>query len=182
MFTKIFAMFFKTVILLIIATLLTPAAYFAYRSTQPMTLPEFHGLTYIQVVQWRTIAYANLEAKYAQEHPHADGTPQNGYLVNSFTCEGELRIITFTASVLQSWLYTFSSWQNDQNRVEMLKANYLIPNEPVTTWNFMSWWWTSYEMIIFSNIQYQPEMSVPYCRIQPDIPTPAQLQAMTTNQ
>ena len=58
--------------------LITPIAYFAYRSTQPMTLPEFHGLTYIQFIQWRTMAYANLEAKYAQEHPHADGTPQNG--------------------------------------------------------------------------------------------------------
>jgi len=147
-----------------------------------MTLPEFHGLTYIQFIQWRTMAYANLESKYAQEHPHANGTPQNGYIVNSFACEGELRIITFTASVFQSWLYTFWSWHDELHRAEMLKAHYPIPNESVTTWNFMNWWWTSYEMIIFSNIQYQPGMSVPYCRIQPDIPTPSQLQAMTTNQ
>lgn len=178
MFTKIFAMFFKTMILLIIAALLTPVAYFAYHSTQPMTLPEFHGLTYIQVIQWRTMAYADLEAKYSKEHPHADGTPQNGYIVKSFACEGELRIITFTASVFQSWLYTFSSWQSDQRRVEMLNANYPIPNELVTILNFMDWWWTSYEMIILSNIQYQPEVPLPYCRIQPNIPTPAQLQAM----
>ena len=82
-----------------------------------------------------------------------------------------MRVITFTASVFQSWLYTFWSWQNDQHRVEMLKAHYPIPNESVTTWNFMNWWWTSYEMIILSNIQYQPETSASYCRIQPDIPT-----------
>ena len=76
MFTKIFATLFKTVPLLIVLALITPVAYFAYRSIQPMTLPEFHGLTYIQFIQWRTMAYANLEAKYVQEHPHADGTPQ----------------------------------------------------------------------------------------------------------
>ena len=114
MFTKIFATVFKTVTLLIVLALLTPVAYFAYRSIQPMTLPEFHGLTYIQFIQWRTMAYASLEAKYAREHPDADGTPQNGYIVNSFTCEGELRIITFTASVFQSWNYAFWSWRNDQ--------------------------------------------------------------------
>jgi hypothetical protein len=182
MFTKTFAMLFKTVILLIVLALITPFAYFAYRSVQPMTLPEFHGLTYIQVVQWRTMAYKDLEVKYAQEHPHADGTPQNGYIVKPGLCEEATRSITFTASVFQSWLYTFWSWQNDQRRVEMLKANYPIPNESVTTWNLLPWWWTSYEMIILSNIQYQPEMSVPYCRIQPNIPTSSQLQAMTTNQ
>ena len=148
-----------------------------------MTLPEFHGLTYIQFIQWRTMAFQNLEAQYQQEHPHADGTPQHGYIVNSFACEGELRIITFTASVFQSWNYTFWSWQNDQNQVEMLKARppYPIPNEPVISWNFLPWWWTSYEMIILGDLQYQPEVPLPYCRIQPDIPTPSQLQAMTTN-
>ena len=68
-----------------------------------MTLPEFHGLTYIQFIHWRTMAYDNLESKYEQEHPsQADNTPQNGYIVNSFTCEGDLREDTFTASVFQS--------------------------------------------------------------------------------
>ena len=174
MITKIFAMLFKTVPLLIVLALITPVAYFAYRSMQPMTLPEFHGLTYIQVVQWRTMAYKDLEAKYLKLHPNEN--------INPLTCEGTTRVITFTASVFQSWLYAFWSWQNDQHRVEMLKANYPIPNGSVTTWNFLNWWWTSYEMIILSNIQYSPETSVVYCRIQPDIPTSSQLQAMTTNQ
>ena len=164
MFTKIFATLFKIVILLIVIALITPVAYFAYCSTQPMTLPEFHGLTYIQFIQWRTMAYANLEAKYAQEHPRADGTPRNGLVAKPGLCEGVERAVTFTATVFQSWNYTFWSWQNDQNRVEMLKARppYPIPNEPVTSWNFLLWWWTSYEMIILGDLQYQPEVPLPY--------------------
>lgn len=53
-FTKLFAAFFKTIIIVIVIAVIGPIAYFGYRLTRPMDLPEFKGLSYIQFVQWRT--------------------------------------------------------------------------------------------------------------------------------
>ena len=53
MFTKIFSLFFKTVSLLVIGAFLYPLAYMGWHATQPMDLPQFKGLSYIQFEQWR---------------------------------------------------------------------------------------------------------------------------------
>jgi hypothetical protein len=53
MFTKLFAVFFKTVILIVIAAMLVPAGYFAWRMNQPLPQPEFRGLTAYQFLEWQ---------------------------------------------------------------------------------------------------------------------------------
>ncbi len=53
MFTKLFAFFSKTVILIVIAAMLVPAGYFAWRMNQPLPQSEFRGLTTYQFLEWQ---------------------------------------------------------------------------------------------------------------------------------
>jgi len=57
MFIKICSTFFatlaKAISLLLVVTLLTPIVYFAWRAGQPMSLPEFRGLSYAQFLAER---------------------------------------------------------------------------------------------------------------------------------
>jgi len=168
------SLLFKITLLAALIATLTPITYFAWRAGQPMELPEFKGLTYYQFMEWRSIAQNEFEMKYQVSHPDTN--------VKMGVCDTSNRLITFSVSVLQSWLYTFWSWRDDRNRLAMLKANYPTSNERVTWSNFMSSWWNSYEQLILSLAQYAPHTSVAYCRLQPNIPTPEEFEALKLKQ
>jgi len=55
------AQLFKTILLALLAVILVPILYFAWRTGQPMELPEFKGLTYYQFLEWRSIAHNEIE-------------------------------------------------------------------------------------------------------------------------
>jgi hypothetical protein len=167
---KGFALLFKTTLLALLVAVLIPILYFAWRAEQPMELPEFKGLTYYEFLEWRSIAHNDLEVKYQASHPEVK--------VKIGVCDNTNRVMTFSVGVLQSWWYTFWSWRDDRNRLAMLEANYPVTNESVTWSNFMPSWWQSYEKLILSLAQYTPHTSVAYCRLQPNIPTPEEFEAM----
>jgi hypothetical protein len=169
-FRKVFALLSKTILLTLLVVLLTPILYFAWRAGQPMELAEFKGLTYYQFLEWRSIAHNDLEMKFQASHPEVK--------VKIGVCDNTNRVITFSVTVEQSLWYTFWSWRDDRNRLAMLDANYPVTNEPVNWLNFMSSWWQSYEKLILSLAQYTPHTSVSYCRLQPNIPTPEEFEAM----
>jgi hypothetical protein len=93
-------------------------------------------------------------------------------------CDFSNRLITFSVTVEQSLWYTFWSWRDDRNRLAMLEANYPVTNEPVIWSNFMPSWWTSYEKLVWSLAEYTPHTSVAYCRLQPNIPTSEEFEAL----
>lgn len=167
---KGFALLFKTILLALLVAVLTLVLYFAWRAGQPMELPEFNGLTYYQFLEWRSIAHNELEVKYQASHPQVK--------VKIGVCDFSDRLITFSVGIEQSLWYTFWSWRDDRNRLAMLAANYPTANQPVTWSNFMPSWWQSYEKLILSLAEYTPQTSVAYCRIQPNIPTPEEFEAM----
>ena len=164
------SLLFKITLLALLVAMLTPILYFAWRAGQPMELTEFKGLTYYQFMEWRSIAQNKFEVKYQASHPDTK--------VKVGMCDTTNRVITFTISVQQSLWYTFWSWHDDRNRLAMLESNYPTSNEPVTWSNFMSSWWHSYEGLILSLTQYTPHTSVAYCRLQPNIPTPEEFEAL----
>jgi len=171
---KGFALLFKTTLLALLIAVLTPILYFAWRAGQPLELPEFKGLTYYQFLEWRSIAHNELEGKYQASHPEVE--------VKLGVCDNTDRVITFSVTVEQSLWYTFWSWRDDRNRLAMLEANYPVINEPVIWSNFMPSWWTSYEKLVWSLAEYTPHTSVAYCRIQPNIPTPEEFEALKSEQ
>ncbi len=162
--TKIFSTIFKAAILTVIAVTLIPIAYFGYRMTQPMDLPQFKGLSYVQFVQWRTTTFRNSEVEYQQAHPHTDNTPQNGSIVRHGLCEG-------------------ASLSRDVVEVPFSGLNALVTDYSRGWTNlahFSQDWWKTYEEWIWSGaVADQVNLpNVSYCNLRLDIPTPAQLQTM----
>jgi len=72
---KLFGTLIKAVLALLILALLTPILYFAWRANQPMDMPEFNGLTYVQYMDWRKMAFDDTEAQYLRSHPGIEFVP-----------------------------------------------------------------------------------------------------------
>jgi hypothetical protein len=164
------ALLFKTILLALLVAMLTPPIYFAWRAFHPMELPQFQGLTYYQFLEWRKMAHGDFEMKYQAAHPEAN--------VKAGLCERGNRIVTFSVGVWQSWWYTFLSWRDERNRLAMLEADYPVYEEPVSSAAFLPAWWLTYEKLVLSLAEYHPHTSLAECRLQPDIPTPEEFEAM----
>ena len=118
MFTKLFAAFFKTATTVIMIAVIAPVAYFGYRLTQPMDLPQFKGLSYVQFAEWRTNFLTSQAMKYQQEHPHANGTPQYGYVISKSQCEnGNMLFDTLRAVTSSPYVLLQDYLKNDWSRI-----------------------------------------------------------------
>ncbi len=58
--------------ILLIVIVRVPLVYFAWRADQPMSLPEFRGITYYQLLSQRRQAYDRLAKSYQSGHPNVD--------------------------------------------------------------------------------------------------------------
>jgi len=164
--TKLFAAFIRTLITLIVIAVLVPLAYFGCRLTQPLDMPQFKGLSYIQFVQWRTNFVADQVAKYKQQNPskHTDLT----------ACTGPA-MITDVGRAVTSGLYIFAE------DVSMVRAK----GDWSSILGFPSDWFETFEQWVWSGAQaeqiYLPNVS--YCNLNlSKIPTPVQLQDASINQ
>ena len=161
MFTKIFSLFFKTAILLVIGAVLYPIVYFGWHLTQPMNPPGFKGLTFIQFIQWRTAFLKNQAVKY--QHM--------GYTITHGLNQCEDMDLTFNALEIP-----FSALP-----VLMIDMSDGWPN----LLHFPQDWWKSYEDWTWSGAMSQEHNlpNVAFCNVRlDDIPTPAQLQSMQNAQ
>jgi len=168
---KGFALLFKTTLLALLAAVLTPILYFAWRAAQPMELPEFKGLTYYQFLEWRSIAHNDLEVKYKVSHPQVN--------VKMGVCDTSNRLITFSVSMLQSWWYTYMALTlAPEEMVKFKSMQHSFAPDNVTLLTFFPSWWATYEKFIWSLVEYTPHTSLAECRLQPNIPTPEEFEAL----
>jgi hypothetical protein len=152
---KLFVTLIKTALILLMLALLTPILFFAWRANQPMDMPEFKGLTYIQYMDWSKMAFEDLAVKYDQIYP--DGLPLNsGHKVKHGMCFG---VRTGT----------------DVLRATNSALNVLLTHKRP----FFSTWWGTFEEWIWSEAEFQAgSANVIFCRLQPNIPTPEQYESM----
>ena len=131
-----------------------------------MDLPQFKGLSYVQFVQWRTNFLANQAVKYQQEHPHADNTPRNGYVIKSNQCEN----VGLGMDIL---------FRLPMSAVSVLMTDYLRGWSGIL--QFPQDWWKTYEDWIWDGTVAQKNNlpNASFCNLRvDDIPTPTQLQTM----
>jgi hypothetical protein len=62
----------KVALLLVVILILTPIGYFAWRAGQPMSMSEYDGRTYYELLAERRQAYDNLATEYQASHPNTD--------------------------------------------------------------------------------------------------------------
>lgn len=162
--TKLFGTLIKTVLALLMLALLAPILFFAYRMNRPMDMSEFKGLTYVQYMDWRKINLEDLATNYDQMYPN--GMPTNGgNKVKHGICFGTNAIGDILLKFPMAGVYVLSvAHENDW-------PEGWVPQ-------FLSTWWQTFEEWVWSWAEAAPNDPVIYCRLQPNIPTPDQYEAM----
>ncbi len=165
---KIFANLLWIVLLL---TIVFPIGWFVWRSNQPMDLPQFNGLSYRQYMAWQKISYHDTAVKYHETYPNKK---MGGGLDMCYNVEfsGDL-LARLPLSGLETLAGIFPSLKKV---IEPAEWVYIPQN--VTLQTFLPNWWAIFEHYLWNGAEYQPNTSVVYCRLQPDIPTPDELELL----
>lgn len=157
----------KLITLAVLLAIITPVLYFAWHMGQPLSQPEFNGLTYYQFIEWRKMAYEERAMQYQASHPTKKADIR--------MCENNTRTITILLLPLQSFGYMVTAFKGAKP-----DATHTLP-EGVTLSNFLPKWWDTFEYIFWYNTIHLNGLQntlVEYCRIQPNIPTPAEFEVM----
>ncbi len=120
----------KVISALLLITLLTPIAYFAWLAGQPMSMPEFKGLSYFQFLAERQEGYDVLADTYQASHPNAK--------VKNGICFGSELAVEITFSWPVPSLYTLAAVSHTVKSHLNPQATRLgLVPEHVTVWSFL---------------------------------------------
>lgn len=168
----IFKTLFKSISLVILLAIITPAVYFPWRINQPMNLPEFNRLTYLEVQEWQRMKLEERAAWYEASHPNDKYKGPGKSRVSGCTVS-DIPLTTFVTvkSVL-------SAWANENLRVKYVDQG--MPDKPVTFGNLLPSLWNTYEKLTLANIQFKQNGRSPmaWCNIRSSIPTREEFEAM----
>jgi hypothetical protein len=165
------SLLFKTILLALLIAALTPILYFAWRMGKPLPQPEFKGLTYYQYMSWRKMAAEDAIAKYVAAHPGYEYTGIGEPLTACYS--GHFSIMSFFGPA-QAFSYTLAALAGKTpDKLHPLPTG-------VTLLNFMPKWWDTFEYLLWYNEIHLDSFGslVEFCRIQPNIPTPAEFQTL----
>ena len=149
---------FKILGLVVIVALLAPIGYLAWRAGQPMSMPEYGGRTYYELLSERRQAYDDLATVYQTSHPKS--------VVKFGMCyRSELLMIAYN----MPW----AGFCSLAGVVPGLKSR-LGPNavrlgcgKNNGSWmNLFGEWWNMYERLTYDLLSHAESGPVPYCRIQ----------------
>lgn len=163
----LFKLLYKTVVLVILLVIAAPVFYFAWHMGQPLSQPEFKGLSYYQFNEWRRTEYEERVSRYQVMHPEKKA--------NVGVCENGPRYLAPLILISQSFGYAVAGLLSASP-----KPNYPIP-ESVTVLSFLPKWWDTFEYLYWFNTVHMQNFGqslVEYCRIKPDVPTPEEFEAM----
>ena len=149
----------KATLIFLVILLVLPFVYFTWRAGQPMSMPEYSGRSYYELLSEREAEYSNLAEKYQASHPTID--------VKNRMC--------FTNETLISVVYTLP-WAGycafagmvpslkEKIGPNALRAGCLShPNSQLLS--FPENWWKTYEKMVYQIYVDRPHDAVPYCRI-----------------
>lgn len=160
--------FGRILLIIILATIIVPVGYLAWRADQPMDLPQFNGLTYYQYLKWREASYHQLAVDYRTAYPSAK---MGGGLDMCFQDETGF---TLGLKLPLAGFYTLAG--AFPNLVEYVTPpdRHYIPQD-VSLLTFLPDWWWTYEAFVWDSAQHAPYGPVVYCRLQPNIPASVSL-------
>jgi hypothetical protein len=163
--------FGKIILIVMLATIVVPVGYLAWRAGQPMELPQFNGLTYYQYMNWRKTALRQMAVEYQATHPNAK---MGGGLDMCYNADTALNL---GLGLPINGFYTLAGVFPKLERFVPARDRKYVP-ETVGLRNFLSSWWLTFEKYTWYMADTTPHTSVVYCRLQPDIPTPEEYEAM----
>jgi hypothetical protein len=144
--------------ILLLAALLAPFTYFAWRVTRPMSMPEFKGLSYIQFLAERQDGYDLLADTYQASHPHVQ--------VKRGMCFGSELAVEITYSWLVSGLYTLADVSPSvKSHIDPRAISLGLLPEHVGAWSFLPAWWETFEKMVWGLSEHARHGPVAYCRL-----------------
>lgn len=166
----------KLILILLIAVIVIPIAYMAWRAGQPMDLPQFKGLTFYQYMSWRKESLHQMAVTYHAVNPHAQ---MGGGLDMCYNVDLVANLVTWMP---MSGFYTLAGAFPGLVKYVTPDGRPFIPKNVILA-SFLQTWWLTFEKITWYEAVLDPQTEfVEYCRLQPNIPTPAQLQTLLANQ
>ncbi len=157
-FWKGVGLMFKILGLIVIVAILAPFGYIAWRAGQPMSMPEYGGRTYYELLTERRQAYADLATEYQASHPNTD--------VKVGMCFHSEVAVSLGNTLPWSGLCAASELIPSL-RIYGSRSQQLGCGQMGGTWlNLPSTWWRTYEQLLYTDIlTTRPHGPVPYCRI-----------------
>ena len=147
----------KIIVFMIIMIILAPIFYFVWRAGQPMSMPEYDGRTYYQLLAERRQAYGDLATKYQTSHPNVD--------VKFGMCyRSELMMIAYNAP-WAGFCSLAGIVPGLNSRIGSNASRLGCGQSTGTGLNFLSGWWNMYERLTYDLLSHAETGPVPYCRI-----------------
>jgi hypothetical protein len=158
-FWKGVGLMFKILGLIVVVAMLTPIGFFAWRAGQPMSMPEYGGRTYYELLAERRQAYADLARTYQAGHPSVE--------VKDGMC--------FQNEVIMSIGYTlpWAGFCALSDVIPSLKG-FIGPKarqsgcgaDENNKWlNILNSWWINFERMQYPIYDHRTVGPVAYCRI-----------------
>ena len=161
---KLFGTLIKAVLALLILAVLAPILYFAWRANQPMDMPEFKGLTYVQYMDWRKMAYEKDEEKYALAHPNYE-VKRGGCLGADLTLQA-IGVVLINSEVVKYYIIPEKSQLPRGFEIRSLSDLAMFA------------WGALEGTLVTSSGENAYLAGLPWCAIHAVIPTPEQYEAM----
>jgi hypothetical protein len=160
----IFKIISTGILILMLATLVVPAGYLAWRAGQPMELPQFNGLTYYEYLNWRKGILHQMAVDYQAAHPNAK---MGGGLDLCFHTETGMTLLGLP---MTGFYILAGAFPNLEKNVPLRDRQYIPENVTLST--FMPDWWKAYEQGLWYMADSNIHSSVPYCRLAGTPPAP----------
>lgn len=157
-FWKEVGMMFKILGVILIVALLAPIGYFAWRASQPMSMPEYGSRTYYELLAERRQAYDELAHSYQASHPNVD--VKNGICFQTELAVSLANTLPWAGVCAASEFIPILQFYGP-------KSKQMGCGQMDGTWlNFPDVWWRTYEKLLYVDIlSTRPQGPVPYCRI-----------------
>jgi hypothetical protein len=156
------------ILILLLVTIVVPVGYLAWRTGQPMELPQFKGYTYYQYLNWRKDALHKMAVEYQASHPNAK---MGGGLDMCYNVEVTDSILL---TLPMTGFYTLAGAFPKLEKYVTPKDRQDIPQN-VTFLTFLPDWWKTYERIVLYLDESTAYGPVKYCRLTVTPPAPAAL-------
>jgi hypothetical protein len=148
----------KILLIIVLATIVVPVGYLAWRAGQPMDLPQFSGLTYYEYLNWRKNTLHQMAVDYQAAHPYAK---MGGGLDMCFNVEATG---SFLLGLPMNEFYTLAGAFPGLEKYVPPRDRQSIPQE-VTLLTFLPSWWLTYEKYVWYVTETSIHTSVVYCRL-----------------
>ena len=155
----------KILLIAMLATILLPIGWLAWRAGQPMEMPQFKGYTYYEYLAWRKSALGQMAVEYKAAHPNAK---MGGGLDACYNVD---TIGTLLLGLPLNGFYTLAGVFPKLEKYVTPRDQQHIPQD-VTLWTFMPSWWKTYEEYVWYIADSSVHTSVSYCRLAGTPPTP----------